>query len=43
MVDLSESVIARSDAEQIIAELLDKDGVEEIMLVMEGSVKHFKK
>ena len=33
----------RKDAEQIIVELLDKDGVEEIMLVMDGNIKRFKR
>lgn len=43
VVDLSESQIRRDDAERIVAELLDKEGIEEIMLVMEGNVKHFRK
>ena len=43
VVDLSENLIARDDAERIVAELLDRDGVDEIMLVLNGSVKHFVK
>ena len=43
MVDLSESPIERADAEGVIAVLLDKPEVSEIMLVMEGSVKLFRK